>query len=154
MHSAGLRERNSDLRPVARLKPGVPVVAELGPVIVGPAIGVGDQPDAFDLFVAVLRGHVEPQGRAVGRGERRAHHFRHQQCLGVTANGKVVAAVIVPVRGLHVDIPGLAAPYERGRVGLKEICHADAGPMDDLAPALDALELRDQLAARQFGDVV
>ena len=41
-------------------KARVPVVTELGPVIVGLLIGIGDEPDTLDLLVTVLGRRVQP----------------------------------------------------------------------------------------------
>ena len=55
---------------LATAKACVPVVAKLGPVVVGLQVGVGDEADALDLLVAVFRGRVQTQRRAVKLGKR------------------------------------------------------------------------------------
>ncbi len=72
----------------------------------------------------------------------------------MAADLHIVADVVVTIRCLHVDVAGKAAVrFSGGRIGLDEVGHANAAPMDDLAPALDAFELRDQLVPRQLEDI-
>ena len=52
-----------------RLKTRVPVVAELGPVVVRLLVGVGDETNSLDLLVAVLGGRVQPQRRSMILGQ-------------------------------------------------------------------------------------
>src|SRR5580698_2797406 len=67
---------------------------------------------------------------------------------------EIVSRVEVSVRRFHIHIPWLLAVNKRRRISLDKIRHTNAGPMHDLAPALDALELGHQLMPRQPENVL
>lgn len=126
-----------------------PVVSELGPVVIRFGVGIRDQADALDLLVAVFRRRVKPERSTMGLRERPAHHLGDKQRLRMAKNVKIVAGVVITVRRLHVDVSRIPAVDESGRVCLEEIGRTYTRPMDDLAPAFDAFELRDKLPTRK-----
>src|ERR1700689_4684253 len=78
-------------------KSRVPVVTELGPVIIGLLIGISDESDPFDLLVTVLGGCVEAQRGAVILRERAAAHLCNQQCLRMQADLHIVTDIVITV---------------------------------------------------------
>src|SRR5271154_4782604 len=104
-------------------KARVPVVTELGPVIVGLLIGISDEPDTFDLLVTVLGGRVQPQRSAMILRQRAAAHFRNQQRLRMQADLQIVTDIVVAVGRLHVPVawqPSVG-PFLRW-VGRNQVC--------------------------------
>src|ERR1700760_558407 len=138
----------------ALLKAGIPVVAKVGPVVIRSRVGVADEADLLNLFVTVFDRHGEPQGRAVAGSKRLAAQFINQKALRVHAGSHVKTAKVLAVGRFHVDVAGRPSFRVSGRrISVDEVSQADAAPLDNLAPALDALELGGYLSVRQPAEV-
>ena len=94
----------------------VPVVTKLGPIVVRLTLRIANKGNPLDLFVAVFQGHQQTQWGAMILRQRCAHHLGDKQGLWMTADVKIIACVIVPVRSFHIDILGFFAVDECRRI--------------------------------------
>src|SRR5271154_4525361 len=101
------------------LKACIPVVAKLGPVIVGFPVSIGNQSDTLNLLITVLGWSMQPQWSAVELCERAAAHLGHEQGLGMHANLQVVTHIVIAVRSFHVNVTRKRTVFSsRRRIGV------------------------------------
>src|ERR1700751_1311208 len=123
-------------------------------------VGVDDSANLFELFDTVLEWGDQTQRGAMVRRQRLPVQLIGQQSLRMQRHFALDADKILAVRRLKADVlrnasrklrgmqPISAArpPRERG----KEVAQACPTPMNNLAPTLNTLELRDHFDVWEF----